>query len=422
MTTGNNLQSLRKKYMPEAIFQLTQLNIKKAKGAKIWDADGKEYIDFVGGIGCVNAGHNPDTVVEAIKKQADDYLHVGINIVNYEPYIKLTEKLTQITPGSFTKQAGLFNSGAEAVENAIKISRYAKKRPAVICFNGGYHGRTLLTMTLTSKIKPYKFNYGPFAPEVYQVPHPSVCEVEDFDAYWDHIFATVVPAEEVAAIIFEPVLGEGGFIPMPKAFVQKLRQLCDDKDIVMIADEVQTGFCRTGKMFAMENYGVAPDLMTLGKSIASGLPLTAVVGREDLINASHVGGIGGTFCGNPLSCQAALETIKIYENDNLSERSVEIGKKTKAFFKAMDDKYHCISNIRGLGAMVGVEFTSKDGKPDAESLKAIISKSLDKGVILMSAGVKGNILRTLMPLVISDEELEVAFNRISEAFKEHFTV
>ncbi|WP_150467231.1 aspartate aminotransferase family protein [Francisella sp. SYW-9] len=420
MLNNQELQSLRKKYVPDAVFQLTDLNIVKAKGAKIWDSEGNEYIDFVGAIGCVNAGHNPDSVVNAIKEQADNYLHIGINITNYEPYIKLTKKLVEIMPGDNEKQAVLFNSGAEAVENAIKIARYAKKRQGIVCFNGGYHGRTLLTMSLTTKIKPYKLGYGPFAPEVYHVPHPEISSIQNFDAYWENIFNTVVAADNIAAIIFEPVLGEGGFIPMPKDFVQKLRKLCTDNDIVLIADEIQSGFCRTGEMFAIENYGITPDLMTIGKSIASGLPLTAVVGSKNLINASHVGGLGGTFCGNPLACQAALESIKIYESDNLSAKANDIGEKVRSFFSKMQKKYNCISDIRGLGAMIGIEFCNSNNENGSDILKSIITLSLKNGVVLMSAGLEGNVLRTLMPLVISNEELDKAFKIIEQAFKTHF--
>ncbi len=410
-------QNSRVKYIAKAVFQLTEIAIKKAKGAKVWDVEGSEYIDFVGGIGCVNAGHNPDEVVEAIKEQLEHYIHPGFNILNYLPYIEVAEKLCDITPGNYDKQAILFNSGAEAVENAIKVAKYATKRSGVICFDGGYHGRTLLTMTLTSKVNPYKLGYGPFAPEVYRVAHPGVNDIGDFNQYWEQIFTNVVAAENVSAIIFEPELGEGGFTPMPYEFVRQLRSLCNQKGIIMIADEVQTGFCRTGKMFAMEHYEVAPDIIVLGKSIASGLPLSAIVGKREVMSTSHVGGLGGTFCGNPLSCVSALATIKIYEDQNLADRAMEIGNATKQFFKRMKEEYQCISDIRGLGAMIGVEFINKKGEPDALMLKSIISASLSNGVILMSSGAKGNVLRTLMPLVISNEELQRAFSQIEKAFQ-----
>ena len=415
--TSQSLQAKREKFTAKAVFQLTKIAIKKAKGAKIWDVEGNEYIDFVGGIGCVNAGHNPDKVISAIKEQLEQYIHPGFNIVNYQPYIELAEKLCHITPGHYDKQAILFNSGAEAVENAIKVARYATKRSGVICFDSGYHGRTLLTMSLTSKVNPYKLGYGPFAPEIYCVPHPAIDQIENYEQYWESIFTNTVAAEQVSAIIFEPELGEGGFIPMPYDFIQHLRKLCDQKGIIMIADEVQTGFCRTGKLFAMEHYKVSPDIIVLGKSIASGLPLSAIVGKKTLMAESHVGGLGGTYSGNPLACASALATIKIYEDEHLADRALVIGELTKAFFFRMKKEYKCISAIRGLGAMIGIEFVNANGEADATILKSIIEKSLQNGVILMSSGTKGNVLRTLMPLVISDEELQTAFDKIENAFK-----
>jgi 4-aminobutyrate aminotransferase / (S)-3-amino-2-methylpropionate transaminase / 5-aminovalerate transaminase len=414
--SSKKIQSMREAYVAKAVFQLTKLAVSKAKGARVWDAEGNEYIDFVGGIGCVNAGHCPDEVVNAIQKQAAQYIQPAINVFNYQPYMELVQKLCEITPGDDEKQAILFNSGAEAVENAIKIARYATKRSAVICFDAAFHGRTSLAMSLTSKVKPYKYGYGPYAPEIYRVPHPGIDSVLDYKAYWEHIFTSYVAAEQVAAIIFEPVLGEGGFIPMPDAFIKHMRTVCDDQGIVMIADEIQTGFCRTGKLFAMENFKVVPDLMTLGKSLASGMPLSCVVGKKYLMNASHVGGLGGTFCGNPLACAAALATLSIYTEQRLAERSVEIGNQSKAFFEQMKAQYPCIGSIHGLGAMIGIEFVDRKGMPDAKLLKSLIAHALENGVILMSSGTHGNILRTLMPLVITDKELTSAFKVIEKAF------
>lgn len=417
-SSNKKLQSLRKKYVAEAVFQLTEVAVSKAKGALVWDTEGNEYIDFVGGIGCVNAGHCPDAVVQAIQEQAQNYIQPSINVLNYQPYLDVAQKLCEVTPGKDAKQAVLFNSGAEAVENSIKIARYATQRSAILCFDGAFHGRTLLAMSLTSKVKPYKYGYGPFAPEVYHIPHPALTKVEDFDKYWQHIFTNLVAAEHIAAIIFEPELGEGGFFPMPLDFVQHLRKLCTDNGIIMIADEIQTGFCRTGKLFAMEHYAVAPDLITLGKSIASGMPLTAVVGKKKLMSKSHVGGIGGTFCGNPLACVAAMATLEIYAKDNLAERALDIGAQTKAFFARIRSKHHCIGSIHGLGAMVGIEFVNKNGLPNPELLHKVIHLSLKNGVILMSAGMHGNVLRTLMPLVITDEQLNTALEVISQAIAE----
>lgn len=414
------LQAKRQQYVAPAVFQLTDRAIVKAKGAKVWDVEGNEYIDFVGGIGCVNAGHNPDEVVQAIKEQVDQYIHPSINILNYQPYVEVVQTLCQITPGSNEKKAVLFNSGAEAVENAIKIARYVSRRSAVICFDGAFHGRTMLAMSLTSKIKPYKFGYGPYMPEVYHVPHPQIDNISNYDEYWQKIFSTIVEPSSIAAIIFEPVLGEGGFYPMPKAFVKHLRELCSKHQIIMIADEVQSGFSRTGKLFAMEHFEVEADLMTLGKSIASGMPLTAVVGQKALVDASHIGGLGGTFCGNPLACVSSLATIELYKKQNLSQRAIDIGKQVRAFFSAIKNQYHCINGIHGLGAMIGIEFVNEQGQPDAALLKSIMTKSLDNGVILMSSGLHGNILRTLMPLIITDSELSQAFRAIERAVQDYF--
>ncbi|MCH9756167.1 MAG: aminotransferase class III-fold pyridoxal phosphate-dependent enzyme [Gammaproteobacteria bacterium] len=415
--SSQKLQSLRENYLPKAVFQLTTIAVSKAKGARVWDNEGKEYIDFVGGIGCVNAGHCPDDVVSAIQAQAEKYIQPSINVFNYQPYLELVQALCQITPGAGDKQAVLFNSGAEAVENAVKIARYATKRPAIICFDLAFHGRTLLAMSLTSKTKPYKYGYGPYAPEIYRVPHPAMVSIQDYAAYWEHIFSSYVPAEQVAAIIFEPELGEGGFIPMPGTFLEHLRTLCTERGILMVADEIQTGFCRTGKWFAMEHFNITPDLMVLGKSIASGMPLTAVVGTKQLMNASHVGGIGGTFCGNPLACVAALATLSIYKEQRLADRAVNIGNQTKAFFEGIKEKYQCIGSIRGLGAMIGIEFVDSTGKSDADLLHQVMDLALSNGVILMSSGLNGNVLRTLMPLVITDEELQRAFQGIEKAIQ-----
>lgn len=418
--TSDTLQERRERYVSPAVFQLTKIAIKKAKGAKIWDQAGKSYIDFVGGIGCVNAGHNPEPVVAAIKAQVDQYIHPSINVLNYQPYIELAQKLCDITPGGYEKMAAFFNSGAEAVENAVKIARYYTQRNAVIAFDGGYHGRTLLTMSVTSKITPYKKGFGPFAPEIYHIPHPALVTIKDFDTYWEQIFSTTVAANEIAAILFEPVLGEGGFMPMPKNFVQHLRKLCDTYGIIMIADEVQTGFCRTGKLFAMEHFAVSPDLMCIGKSIASGMPLTAVVGKKDILSAPHVGGIGGTFCGNPLSCAAALATLDIYQQEHLAQRSMEIGGQIVDFFSKCKKTYPCIGPIHGLGAMVGIDFIDPSGKPAPALLRSIMDYAREEGVILMSSGLHGNILRTLVPLVISDSELKQAFTAIENAFQKHY--
>jgi len=326
----------------------------------------------------------------------------------------------------FEKKSLFFNSGAEAVENAIKIARSATGRDAVICFDHAFHGRTLLTMTLTAKEKPYKEGFGPFAPEIYRAAYPypyrmpeCFAQPEDpqtyFD-YFDEFFRTQVAGEKVAAIIIEPVMGEGGFIVPPKAFLPALKQICEEKGIVFIADEIQSGFCRTGKMFAIEHFGVEPDLMVLGKSLASGMPLSAVCGRSDLMEAPQVGGLGGTYSGNPVACAAALATIDIYERENLAERAAELGKQLTGFWRDRQKEYSVIGDVRALGAMVGVEFV-KDAasrEPNPQRVAAIVKESYRHGLISMSAGTYGNVLRALMPLVITDKQMTRALSILGD--------
>ncbi len=423
---STQLQDARIKAIPRAPFHVTPLAVERAAGALVWDTDGNEYIDFAGGIGTLNAGHCPETVLRAIREQSEKYIHTCFNVMMYEPYIRLAERINQLTPGMFEKKSLFFNSGAEAVENAIKIARSATGRDAVICFDHAFHGRTLLTMTLTAKEKPYKEGFGPFAPEIYRAAYPypyrmpeCFAQPEDpqtyFD-YFDEFFRTQVAGEKVAAIIIEPVMGEGGFIVPPKAFLPALKQICEEKGIVFIADEIQSGFCRTGKMFAIEHFGVEPDLMVLGKSLASGMPLSAVCGRSDLMEAPQVGGLGGTYSGNPVACAAALATIDIYERENLAERAAELGKQLTGFWRDRQKEYSVIGDVRALGAMVGVEFV-KDAasrEPNPQRVAAIVKESYRHGLISMSAGTYGNVLRALMPLVITDKQMTRALSILGD--------
>ncbi len=429
-TLSKELKLRREEAVPRAPFHVTPLSVSRAKGALVWDVDGNEYIDFAGGIGSLNAGHCPDAVVEAIYQQSQKFLHTCFNVLMYEPYIRLAERLNEITPGDFPKKTLFFNSGAEAVENAIKIARAATGRPAVICFDHAFHGRTLLTMTLTAKEKPYKAGFGPFAPEIYRAEYPYpyrmpevFSDPENPNTYYDYFerfFKEKVPANKVAAIIVEPVLGEGGFIVPPDAFLPALKEIAQAHGIVFIADEIQTGFCRTGKWFAVEHYGVVPDLMTMGKSIASGLPLSAVSGRQDLMDQPQVGGLGGTYSGNPVACSAALATLDIYQKQELCARAMEIGAQLTTFWKDLQKRHPFIGEVRALGAMVGVEFVkdAQTHEPYPELVQRIVERSYQKGLIVMSAGTYGNVIRALMPLVITDEQMTRAMNILEEVIFE----
>jgi len=410
----------RKNSVTNSASSATSLTVNKALGAKVWDVDGKEYIDFAGGIGSLNAGHNHPEVVEAIKRQADKLIQPCFHVMQHPGFIELSEKLNELVLGDFKKKTYLCNSGAEAVENGIKIARHFTKRAGVICFEGAFHGRTLLGMSLTSKIMPYKKDFGPFSPEIYRAQHPALHSdiTFDYDAYWQDLFNCFVSADNVAAIIIEPQLGEGGFIPVPVEFMHSIRKVCDQNGIVMIADEVQTGFCRTGKMLAMEHYEIAPDLTLMAKSLSAGIPLAAVTGKVDIMDSPHVGGIGSTNGGNPLACAAALALLDVYKQENLAHKAEIIGNKTKAFFKDLQGICPQIKDIRGLGAMIGVEFVDEQDKPNSEFLSTLINKCLQKGLVLLSAGVHKNVLRTLMPLVITEHELLGAFKIIQTSVRE----
>lgn len=417
----------KQQFVANGISASTPIFIDQAKGAIIRDIDGNDYIDFYGGIGVINAGHCPQAVVDSIKEQAEKLLHSCFMIGMYEPYVALAEKLTQITPGDHAKKAMFVNSGAEAVENAIKIAKAHTGRPSVIAFEGGFHGRTLLTMTLTSKVKPYKFECGPFAPEVYKAPAAYCYRCAFKSTYpecgmhclenFERFFISEVAPESVAAMIIEPIQGEGGFIVPPKEFLQGLKALCEEHGIVFIADEVQSGFARTGKMFAVDHFDVVPDLMTLAKGIASGMPLSAVVGKAEIMDAATPGRIGGTYGGNPVSCAAALATIENMEQDDLCQRATEVGDKMIAKLKELQQRFPRIGDIRGLGSMVALELVKdpETRKPDKEAAAAIIKTCFDNGLITMGAGIFGNVIRFLPPVVITDEQLETALNIFEKA-------
>ena len=400
-----------------------------AEGAHLTNADGVPMIDLAGGIGVVNAGHCPPEVVEAIQKQAAQLLHTCIHIATYEPYVELCEKLNTLLPHGDATKTMLLNSGAEAVENAIKIARQATGRPSIICYTGAFHGRTMMGMSLTSKTS-YKKGCGPFAPEVYRLPCPDFFHEggglshDDFVKReinrLDEAFYRHVPAQQVAAVIMEVVQGEGGFIPVPKAYLRKLREVCSESGILLILDEVQSGFCRTGHWAAYEHYGVTPDISTWAKSLGSGLPIAAVVGRADLMDAALPGTIGGTYGGNPVACAAALATIEVMEKLKLNDRATEIGAVVRKRFESLKEKTHVIADVRGLGAMIGAEFCYDQDptRPAGDLVAKILVRCRENGVLVISAGPHSNVIRVLSPLVIEDADLDQALTVVEESVLE----
>jgi 4-aminobutyrate aminotransferase/(S)-3-amino-2-methylpropionate transaminase len=384
--------------------------IEEARGATITDVDGNTFVDFTGGVGCLNVGHSNARVVEAAKEQIERFTHTDFTIVPYENYISLAERLVELVPIGGDLKAAFFNSGAEAVENAVKFARSYTRRPAVIAFDGGFHGRTLLALSLTSKTHPYKAGLGPFAPEVYRVSFDDLGALEN-------AFKTRVAAEEVAAIVFEPVQGESGFIVPSQEFVQGLRELCDAHGIVMVADEVQTGFCRTGKVFAMEHFGVEPDLMTIAKSIAAGIPLSGVIGRAHIMDAPGDSAVGGTYVGNPVAIAAAHAVLDTIAEDRLSERAEQVGETIRSRMESWRERFDSVTDVRGLGAMLAIAL-ERDGEPATDLATAVADAAARRGLLILKAGIHGNCIRVLVPLVISDSELDEALGAWEEALEE----
>jgi 4-aminobutyrate aminotransferase / (S)-3-amino-2-methylpropionate transaminase / 5-aminovalerate transaminase len=414
-STNEQLNQLRSKVISEGVASVTTNFIESAQGAVLRDVDGREYIDFAGGIAVMNIGHSHPKVVAAIKNQAEKFTHTCFMVNPYEPAVKLAEKLCRITPGDFPKRAAFLNCGAEAVENAVKIARYYTKRPAIIVFENAYHGRTLLAMTMTSKVKPYKYGFGPFAPEVYRIPFGDVAGADSLqDAFIKH-----VNPEAVAAVVVEPVQGEGGFIVPPAGYFQELAKICRDNGILFVADEIQSGMGRTGKMFAIEHWDVEPDLITVAKSLAAGMPLAAVVGKQEIMDAVHPWGLGGTYGGNPVACAAGLAVLEVFEEENMLEKSVALGEKLKSRFEKWQKEFDIIGEIRGLGAMLGLEFVKGANQaPAADEAKQVAAHCLEKGLLILVCGSYGNVVRILAPFVITDEQLEKGLSIMEEALKE----
>jgi 4-aminobutyrate aminotransferase/(S)-3-amino-2-methylpropionate transaminase len=401
----------RKERIVAAPLSITHpLVIAEGRGATLTDVDGNTFIDLTGGVGCLNAGHSNPRVVEAVQEQAARFTHTDFTVIPYENYVALAERLCEVAPISGDLRAAFFNAGAEANENAIKFARSHTKRPAVIAFEGAFHGRTLLALTLTSKTHPYKAGLGPFASEVYRVPF------DDLEAL-ERAFKTQVAAEEVAAIIFEPIQGESGFVVPSREFVEGLRRICDENGIVLVADEVQTGFGRTGRLFALEHFGVEPDVVTMAKSIAAGMPLSAVVGRAEVMDAPPDSAIGGTYVGNPVSIAAAHAVLDVMEEERLAERAEALGETARARMETWVDRFGPVAGVRGLGVMLAIEL-ARDGEPDADTATAVLERARERGVLLLKAGIHGNYIRVLVPLVIADEELDEALAVWEEALDE----
>ena len=392
----------------------------RARGSTITDVDGNTFVDFVGGVGVANVGHNHPRVVAAIAEQSERFLHTDFTVVPYEGYIELAERLGALAPITGETRGAFFNAGAEAVENAVKLARLYTKRQAVIVFDGAFHGRTWMALTMTSKTQPYKKGLGPFAPEVYRTPYPNSYRGPDAAtalAALEKLFVTHVSPEHVAAIVFEAQQGEGGFVPAPAEFVEGLRRICDDHGIVLVADEVQTGFGRTARMFAMEHFDVEPDLMIVAKSIAGGLPLSGVIGRAAIMDHPHLGAIGGTFIGNPVALAAALAVLDVFAEEELVAKAETLGNEIRSRMLAWQSRWPQIGDVRGLGAMLAIELVLDPAtkEPAPELTVAIIEEALQRGLLLLKAGVNGNCIRVLCPLTTSEAELDDGLRAWEEA-------
>ncbi|OZI71602.1 4-aminobutyrate--2-oxoglutarate transaminase [Bordetella genomosp. 12] len=397
------------------------IDVARGEGAVLWGSDGTRYIDFVGGIGVLNIGHCHPAVVEAVGKQVAELTHTAFQVATYAPYMQLASRLNKLVGGGEPYKSVFLTTGAEAVENAIKIARAHTQRSAVVAFSGGFHGRTLLGMSLTGMSEPYKQNFGPFAPDIYHVPFPDAsldCSAERSLAALQNLFDVDVAAVRVAAILIEPIQGDGGFRMAPASFMAALRNLCDEHGIVLICDEIQTGFGRTGSLFAFEQLGVQPDLITVAKSLAGGLPLSGVVGRAKIMDAPLPGGLGGTYGGNPVACAAALAVLDIMEQPTFLPRAQEVGRRLWAGFQQLKDGFNFVGDVRGLGPMVAISITDPgSGAADAAMTQKLLDAAREEGVLAIKCGVKRNVIRCLVPLVVSDAELDEAFDALTRAFQ-----
>lgn len=413
--------------LPRGVGSTAPIYVESASGATVTDADGNVFLDFAGGIGTMNVGHANPEVVRAAQAQLERFTHACFAVAPYEAYVALAERLNAIAPVSGPAKTMLANSGAEAVENAVKIARRATGRPAVVVFEHAFHGRTLLGMTMTSKVAPYKSGFGPFAPDVHRLPFPYAYRTPEgsetaLDAaacrrMLEEFFLTHCPAEQVACVVIEPVLGEGGFVVAPPEWLRELAAVCRERGIVFVLDEIQTGFGRTGRMFAANHWGIEADLVTMAKSMGGGLPISAVTGRSELMDAAQPGGLGGTYVGNPVACAAALAAIDFLERERIPERAAAIGERVGVRFEQWRDRFEHVGDARGLGAMRALELVKSKGtkEPDKERLAAVVKRAYERGLLLVSAGTYGNVIRTLMPLTISDDELNEGLEVLEDA-------
>ena len=428
MTSNQEFEARRDGAVARAIAYSSTFIADRAENAEVWDVEGKRYIDFCGGIGCQNVGHRDERVVEAIKDQLDRLTHTCFQVTPYESYIELAERLNALLPGDFAKKSLFFSAGGEAVENAVKIARFHTRRPALITFTNGYHGRSYMGMALSARMVPFKVGFRPFPSEVYRLPfHDEFhgVSLEDTKRAFDTMFRSDCPPDEIAAIFFEPVQGEGGYNIATPEFLAYLRELCDEHGIVLVADEIQTGIGRTGKMFAMEHYGIDADLTCVGKSIGGGLPISGVVGKGEIIDAVPPGGLGGTFGGNPLACAAALAVLDAIEADNLLQRGLEMGHAidTRLRKMAQRNSLACIGDVRALGCMNAIELVKDrdSGAPDGDLSAKVAATALQKGLILVSAGPARNVIRLLVPLTASPDVVEEGLDILESALEEAVT-
>ncbi|MBV9914696.1 MAG: 4-aminobutyrate--2-oxoglutarate transaminase [Sinobacteraceae bacterium] len=417
------LHQRRQQAIPRGVANSLAVYADRAVNAELWDVEGKRYIDFASGIAVLNTGHVHPRVKAAVAAQLEKFTHTCFQVTPYESYIELAERLNEIAPGPTPKKTIFLTTGAEAIENAVKIARFHTRRSAVITFSGGFHGRTLACISLTGKVQPYKAGFGPMLPEVYHVPFPSAfhgVSVDDSFEALAHLFKADVDPARVAAIIVEPVQGEGGFYIAPPELLRRLRTLCDQHGILLIVDEIQTGFARTGRMFAVEYSGVEPDLMTIAKSVAGGVPLAAVVGKAEIMDAPLPGGLGGTFAGSPLACAAGLAVLEVIREEQLLNRAAHIGNFMTSRLKGLQVRFPSIGEVRGLGAMVAIELV-KNGNaaaPDADLTRSLVQAASRKGLILLSCGVYANVIRFLAPLTISDALLKEGFHLFEQTLQE----
>ncbi|CAN7671477.1 4-aminobutyrate--2-oxoglutarate transaminase [Trinickia sp. LjRoot230] len=420
--TNLELKARKDAATPRGVGVMCDFYAARAENAELWDIEGRRFIDFAAGIAVVNTGHRHPRVVAAIREQLERFTHTAYQIVPYASYVELAEKINRRAPGNHPKKTAFFTTGAEAVENAIKIARAATGRPGVVAFSGGFHGRTMMGMALTGKVAPYKLGFGPFPSDVFHAPFPNALHgVSSADALHavEALFKADIDPARVAAIIFEPVQGEGGFYPAPAEFVRGLRRICDMHGILLIADEVQTGFARTGKLFAMEHYDVAPDLTTMAKSLAGGMPLSGVVGRADVMDAAAPGGLGGTYAGNPLALAAAHAVLDIIDEERLCERATVLGDRLKAQLEALKVDVPQLADVRGPGAMVAAEFlVPGTHEPDAAFAKRVQQRALERGLLLLVCGSYANVIRFLFPLTVEEPIFEEALGLLDEVLKE----